>query len=352
MSQENEAASKIRVAVIGAGRIGALHARVLSKMPGVELAGVADTNIWRAQLAAWKHNTMAVRDYRDILGRVDAVVVAVPTPAHLEVGMAAMQMGLHCLIEKPLAASVDEARRLLALSQEKKVVLQVGHVERFNPAVLEAIKHIRNPRFITVERLGPYDPRVSHIGVVLDLMIHDLDILLTLVGSEVESLEAVGAHLLSDHEDIANVRVRFKTGCIADLTASRISLEKSRKLRVFQADSYISLDYASTALKIYRKKSDVIKSLKDIEILRPKLDSTEPLKKEHLHWIDCIRHNRKPWPSGERGVEALKLALQISDELERYKVTNYTGARSLIPEWAHDLSKIAKTVGKDILKSN
>lgn len=343
--------SKVRVGVIGAGRMGSHHARTLSKLPDVELSGVADSNIWRAQLIAWKHNTMAIRDYRDLIAKSDAVVIAVPTPAHLEVGLAALEKGLHCLIEKPLASSVEEARRLLALSQEKGVVLQVGHIERFNPAVLEAIKHIRNPKFITVERLGPYDPRVAHIGVVLDLMIHDLDILLTLVGSEVESIEAVGAHLLSGHEDIANVRVRFKTGCIADVTASRISLEKSRKLRAFQEDSYVSLDYGNSALKVYRKKAPVIKSLKDIEILRPALSKVDPLTNEHSHWLDCIKHNRKPWPSGERGVEALKLALQISDELERYHASGGAGSRSLIPEWAQDLTKIAKTVGKDILRS-
>ncbi len=343
--------SKVRVAVIGAGRIGGHHARILSKLPDVQLAAVCDTNIWRAQLAAWKCGTVAVRDYRDILGQVDAVVVAVPTPAHFEVGQTALSRGLHCLIEKPLAASVDEAKKLLALSADKKVVLQVGHVERFNPAVLEAIPHIRNPRFITVERLGPYDPRTAHIGVVLDLMIHDLDILLTLVGSEVESLEAIGAHLLSDHEDIANVRIRFKTGCVADVTASRISLEKSRKLRAFQEDSYVSLDYGNSALKVYKKKAPVIKSLKDIEIIRPKLDHTEPLRNEHLHWLDCIRHNRKPWPSGERGIEALKLALQISDELERYHSTGNQGTRQLLPDWAQDLTRIAKTVGKDFLRS-
>ena len=344
--------SRIRVGVIGAGRIGGAHARVLSKLPDVELVGVCDTNLWRAQLSAWQCNTVAVREYKDLLRQVEAVVISVPTPQHKEVGVEALGLGIHCLIEKPLASSVEEARELLALSEEKKVVLQVGHVERFNPAVLEAIKHIRGPRFITVERLGTYDPRTSHIGVVLDLMIHDLDILLTLVGSEVESLEAIGAHLLSDHEDIANVRVRFKTGCVADLTASRISLEKCRKLRVFQADSYISLDYANTSLKIYRKKSAVIKSLRDVEILKPKLETTEPLKNEHLHWLDCIRHNRKPWPSGERGVEALKLALQISEELERYKVSDYASSRSLIPPWAQDLGRIAKTVGKDILRSS
>ncbi|MFI5362040.1 MAG: Gfo/Idh/MocA family oxidoreductase [Elusimicrobiota bacterium] len=343
--------SKIRVAVIGAGKMGTYHAKLLGKTPDVELVGVCDTNIWKAQLAAWQSNTVAVRDYKDVLGRVDAVVVAVPTPLHHEVGMAALTAGAHVLIEKPLASTVDEAKDLLSVSQDRQLVLQVGHIERFNPAVLEAVKHIRDPRYITVERLGPYDPRMSHIGVVMDLMIHDLDILLTLVGSEVESLEALGANLLSGHEDIANVRVRFKTGCVADLTASRISLGKSRKLRAFQKDSYISLDYGAGALKIYKKKAPVIKSLKDVEILNPKLTSVDPLKNEHNHFLDCIRHNRKPWPSGERGVEALKLALQISEELERYEVSGHAGSRSLIPDWAQDLGKIAKTVGKDILRS-
>jgi predicted dehydrogenase len=343
--------SKLRVAVIGAGKMGTHHARALSKLPDVELVGVCDTNVWKAQLAAWQSNTVAVRDYKDVLQRVDAVIVAVPTPLHYEVGKAVLEAGAHCLIEKPLASSVEEAKELLALSEAKELILQVGHIERFNPAVLEAVKHIRDPRYITVERLGPYDPRMSHIGVVMDLMIHDLDILLTLVGSEVESIEALGANLLSGHEDIANVRVRFKTGCVADLTASRISLGKSRKLRAFQKDSYISLDYGNTALKVYRKKAPVIKSLKDVEYLSPKLSSTDPLRNEHQHFLDCIRHNRKPWPSGERGVEALKLALQISEELDRYELSGHAGSRSLIPSWAQDLGKIAKSVGKDILRS-
>ena len=344
--------ARVKIGVIGAGKIGTLHAKVLTKTPDFELVGVCDTNLWRAQFAAWQCNTVAVRDYRDVIAKSDAVIVGVPTPLHHEVGLAAIRAGKHVLIEKPIASSVEEAKELLAEAEAQGVVLMVGHVERFNPVVLEALKHIRNPRFITVERLGPYDPRMSHIGVVLDLMIHDLDILLTLVGSPVESLEAVGAHLLSQKEDIANVRVRFKSGCIADLTASRISLEKSRKLRVFQKDSYISLDYGNTTLKIAKKKSAVIKSLKDVEFLRPKFPKTEPLRNEHLHFLDCIRHNRKPWPSGEHGIEALKLALQISEELQRYEISDYTQTRSLIPPWAQDLGRIAKSVGKDILRGD
>lgn len=339
----------LRVGVVGAGKIGGHHARILSRLPGVQFVGVCDTNLWRAQIAAWRFGGLAFRNYADLLRQVEAAVVAVPTESHFEVGKAALEAGTHCLIEKPLAASVEQANALLELSEQKGAVLQVGHVERFNPAVLEAIRHVRHPRFITVERLGPFDPRAASIGVVLDLMIHDLDILLTLVGSEVESLEAIGASLLSKHEDIANVRVRFKTGCVADLTASRISLQKCRKLRIFQESSYISLDYMNTSLKIYRRKTPVIKSLKDVEVLSPKLDKTEPLKNELLHFTDCVRHNRKPWPSGEHGVEALKLALQITRELERYEVSSRAGSRTFPPVWADDLSKIARSVARGVL---
>lgn len=341
--------SKVRIGVVGAGKIGSHHARILGKLPDVELVGICDTNLWRAQIAAWRSGAVAFQSYNDLIRQVDAVIVAVPTHLHLEVGKAALERGLHCLIEKPLAPSVEDARQLLNLSEQKHVVLQVGHVERFNPAVLEAIHHVRQPRFITVERLGPYDPRVNQIGVVLDLMIHDLDILLTLVGSEVENLEAIGANLLSEHEDIANVRVRFKSGCVADLTASRISLQKCRKLRLFQESSYISLDYLNTSLKIYRKKSPTINSLKDVEIITPKLERTEPLRSELLHFVDCIRHSRKPWTSGEHGMEALKLALQISAELERYELAHHEQSRPFLPVWANDLGRIAKNVGKSVL---
>ncbi|MEK9146177.1 MAG: Gfo/Idh/MocA family oxidoreductase [Elusimicrobiota bacterium] len=335
---------KIRFAVIGAGRIGSHHARILGKHPDVELVAVCDPNIWRAQLSAWRAGALAHRDPVDILGRIDAAVVAVPTEKHLEVGMALLSKGIHCLIEKPLASTLDEAKSLLAAAQDCKAVLQVGHVERFNPAVLKAIEYIRHPRFITVERLGPYDPRVAGIGVVMDLMIHDLDILLTLVGGEIQSLEALGASLLSKHEDIANVRVRFKSGCVADLTASRISLKRCRKIRIFQENSYISLDYVNASLHIYRKKNPVIKSLKDVEILAPKLEKTEPLRSELDHFLDCIRHNRKPWPSGEHGLEALRLALQITDELEKYELRGHHSPSPFLPDWASGLGRIAKTV--------
>jgi predicted dehydrogenase len=340
---------RLRFAVIGAGRIGAHHARILGHHPDAELVGVCDPNVWRAQVTAWRTGALAYRDYRQILDRIDAAVVAVPTDKHHEVGLAAMQKGIHCLIEKPLASNVEQAKELLAVSEKNGILLQVGHVERFNPAVLKAIEFVRHPRFVTVERLGPYDPRVADIGVVMDLMIHDLDILLTLVGSEIESLEAVGASLFSKHEDIANVRVRFKTGCIADLTASRMSLKRCRKIRIFQESSYISLDYASASLKVCRKKTPVIKNLQDVEIHEPKLPKMEPLRSEIDHFIECIRQGRKPWPSGEHGMEALKLALQITDELEKYSVAGHQQSREFLPSWVGDLGKIAQEVSKSVL---
>lgn len=312
--------SKIRVAVLGAGRIGSHHSRILGGLAEAQLVGVCDLNYWRAQMVAWRAGTTAYRDYREILPKVDAVVVAVPTPLHYEVGRAALDAGLHCLIEKPITATVEESKELLELASGKDLVLQVGHVERFNPAVMEAIRHIRNPRFITCERLGPYDPRVEGIGVVMDLMIHDLDILLTLVGSEVKSLEAIGASLLSPHEDIANVRLRFANGCIADVTASRISLSKSRKIRIFQEDSYLSLDYVNASLKIARKRVPVVKSISDVEVVHAKLEKKEPLRAELEHFLSCIRHRHQPMVTGEHGMEALRLALRITEELEHYEL--------------------------------
>lgn len=334
---------RIRIAVVGAGKIGGHHARILSKVPEAELAGVCDTNYWRAKIAAWHAGTRAFKDYKELLGRVQAVVVAVPTGLHYEVGRAALEAGVHCLIEKPITTTLEEAKELLRLAQEKDLVLQVGHVERFNPAVREAIKHVRRPQFITCERIGPYDPRVSGIGVVMDLMIHDLDILLTLVGGEVRSLEAIGACLLSQHEDIANVRLRFTSGCIADVTASRISLSRSRKIRIFQEDSYLSLDYMNASLKIARKKAPLVKSLADVELLHPKLDKKEPLRAELEHFLSCIRHRHQPLVTGEHGMEALALALRITEELERYELQRKKADRNWVGEWV-SLDDVSKTL--------
>jgi predicted dehydrogenase len=219
-------------------------------------------------------------------------------------------------VEKPFTSSVPEAEELIQLAQQKNLVLQVGHVERFNPAIVAARPYIKQPKFIEVNRLGPYDPRTSHIGVVLDLMIHDLDMVLSLVSDRVVSVEAHGAKVLSEHEDIAKVRLKFSGGCVADISASRISIDKYRKIRVFQPDSYLSVDYAGKSLKIYRKKTAVVKGLGDIEVLKPKLKEDEPLYFELDHFLSCVREGKRPAVSGEHGRDALELAFEVLKNLQ------------------------------------
>ena len=266
MAENKPDKKKLRFGVVGAGKLGGFHTRTLSKMPEVELVGVSDPDLLRSQMLAWKYNCVAYKTVEELLSQVDALVVAAPTEYHAEIGIKALTAGVHVLMEKPLTNSEEGARKMLALAETNKVVLQVGHSERFNSAVVETLKYVKNPRFITIERLGPYDPRVAATGVTLDLMIHDLDIILTMMDSPIESFEAVGASVLSEHEDITNVRLKFKSGCIADITASRISMEASRRMRIYQEDAYISVDYVSAKLKIYTKKSPVVNSLKDIAV--------------------------------------------------------------------------------------
>jgi len=311
-----ESARKVRIGLVGAGRMGQLHARWLRQTPGADFVGIVDADGSRSQALAKKTHTKAFNQASDLLGQVDAVVLAVPTHAHFSVGKIFLQAGVHCLIEKPLASTLSEAEELIQVADKNKCVLQVGHIERFNPAVMEAARFIRDPQFIEVNRLGPYDPRVAGIGVVMDLMIHDLDIVLFLVGSEVTRVEAFGAKVLSDHEDIAKVRLHFANGCIADLSASRISLKKYRFIRIFQKDAYLSLDYAAPQLKVYRKKAPVLRSLMDVEILNPKLSKQEPLALELDHFLECVREGKTPLVSGKHGRDALELAREVLDNLK------------------------------------
>lgn len=308
----------IPVAVVGVGHLGQHHARLLSQIRS-SLAGIVDVDEKRAEKIAAACKTKTYPTLAPLLGHVRGAVVAVPTPLHYTIGKYCLENGLHCLIEKPLCQTVEEAEELIRIAREKNLILQVGHVERFNPAVLAAQKYIQNPKFIEVNRLGPYDPRVSHIGVVLDLMIHDLDIVLSLVQSEVASVEAFGAKVISEHEDIVKCRLRFQNNLIVDLSASRVSLEQYRKIRIFQPDAYISIDYARKDLKIYRRKKPVVKSFTDIEILKPSLKDEEPLKLELEHFLDCIREGKKPMVTGEHGKDALELGLEILEQLHLHQ---------------------------------
>ena len=313
---------KLRFGVIGAGKIGTYHTRTLSTLQEVELIGVADVDLLRAQAVAWENNAVAYRDYRDLLPLVDAVVVAVPTSLHREVAEDAINMGIHCLVEKPVTDSLEDAKFLAELSEKKGVILQVGHVERFNPAVIEAQKYIRDPLYINMERLGPYDPRVSNIGVTLDLMIHDLDILLSIVKSEIESIDSIGASVFSKFEDISNARIRFKNGTIADITASRITFERIRRMRIYQDEEYISVDYISSRIKIYRKKVPDPKDLRDIDVIIPSIEKRLPITEELKHFIDCIENSKKPLTDVYKGTTALKLAIEISEKMRIYRMPN------------------------------
>ncbi len=315
----------MRIGVVGVGHLGQHHVKHLVKMPGVEFKGLYDTNATQARKIA-DANTVAVFDSLEQMAQsVEGVTIAVPTPFHFEVAHFFLSKGVHCLVEKPLTASVEEAEKLIALAQRNGLVLQVGHIERFNPAVAEMAKHVKNPVFIEVSRLGPYDPRVSHVGVVLDLMIHDLDIVLSLVKKPVIRLEAIGGKVVSDHEDIVKVTLFFEGGCRADLSASRVTIKKYRKIRVFQPDAYLSLDYSERSLKIFKRRGPVFRTLSDIQMLRPHLENVDPLERELAHFVHCIKNGLAPLVSGEHGRNALELALEILNQMSLHDAPHMAG---------------------------
>ena len=299
----------IKVAVIGAGKLGSKHAEVYSKLPEVELVGVCDIDEPRARESARRCKTKPYKDYRDLLGTVDAASIAVPSFLHHEISKRFLEHRAHILIEKPMTTRLEEADDLLRLAEEKDRIIQVGHIERFNSAIRTIKGIIKSPRFIECHRLGPYDPRVTDVGVTLDLMIHDIDIVLDLLKSPVQHVDAVGAYILSKSEDIANARIRFANRCVCDLTASRVTPDVMRKIRIFQDNAYISLDYVTQEALIYTKENGHIHH-KKIDIKK-----SDSLKEELADFIDCVRDNKKPLVSGQEGREALALALQISEQI-------------------------------------
>ena len=304
----------LRIAVIGVGHLGRHHARILSALPGVELVAVVDTNRARANDIAATHGTRALYDAVDLAGRVDAVTIAVPTEQHAAIAVPFLQTGVAALVEKPLARSLAEADAMIAASAAGGVVLAAGHTERFNPAVDAARTLLSDPRFIEVHRLGTFPERSLDIDVVFDLMIHDLDVVLSMVPSEVASIEAVGVPVLTGRVDIANARVRFANGCIANLTASRISRDRVRKIRFFQPAAYVSIDYAAQKVERYRlvKGSGATPSIEGGDIEVP---NEEPLKRELADFVDAVRSKRPPRVDGVQGRRALALAQQITDKM-------------------------------------
>jgi predicted dehydrogenase len=299
--------SPIRAGVVGVGSIGKNHARIYSDLPGVEFSAIFDTNPETGKVISDQYGAKNVTDLSEFTTLVDVATVATPTPYHYEIGMFLLNDGKHLLIEKPITETPKQAEELVKLARERAVILQVGHVERFNPILSALEPRLTKPRFIEAHRLSPYPFRSVEIGVILDLMIHDLEIILHLVRSPVKSIDAVGVPVLSKGEDIANARIRFQNGCVANVTASRISPEKMRKIRVFQEDAYLSLDYQNQSAELYRLVNGAI-TREPVEV-----DKDEPLKRELQSFVDCARRGLQPVVSGAEAAAALALAIEITE---------------------------------------
>ena len=312
--------SKIKVGVIGVGNLGQHHARIYAGSAKAELVGVADINPTAANTVGGLYRAKSFSDYTELLPYVDAVSVAVPTVKHFEVAKACLEAGRHVLIEKPITPSVAEAETLLKIAAAGKRIIQVGHIERFNVALQALQKVVSAPKLIEAERIGPFTPRTADVGVVLDLMIHDIDIILDLVDSPIEKVDAIGMSLLSPFEDVASARLQFKNGCVANMTVSRASRQKRRSMTVFQKDLYVVMDYMSQDITIYRK--DISQGHTDdpqshIIVEEVALVHDEPLRLQLEHFLDCVQVGDEPVVSGYHGKQALEVALTILKKIHK-----------------------------------
>jgi predicted dehydrogenase len=314
-------APPVRVGVVGTGALGYHHARLMRRMAGADLVGIYDINPARASHVAHELETTAFPSLDALLAQTEAVTVAVPTPAHVSVGLAVLECGRALLMEKPLADSVAGGEELVRRAAAAKLLLQVGHVERFNRAVRAAAPYLDEPRFLQTDRLAPFQPRGTDVAVILDLMIHDLDLVLELVRSEVTEVRATGVALLTPHVDIANARVEFANGAVANVTASRVSLERTRKLRVFQPNGYFSLDLAQGSGDFYRLKQGwqelgATKLETIVEHVRLEAPEAEPLRLELESFVRAVQGEGEVVVSGAAGVQALALAFRVADAVE------------------------------------
>ncbi len=302
---------KIRVAVIGIGHLGSIHAKAYRENPDCELIGVCDSNPERLKQVCSNLNVPGFTDYKELFSKVDAVSIAVPTVLHYKIAEDFLKSGIHTLVEKPFTLTLKEADKLIDISRRRRLILQVGHIERFNSAFAATLKIIKNPKFIECHRLSSFPNRSLDVGVVLDIMIHDIDIVLGLVNSPLKRMDSVGVNVLTRFEDIANARLIFRNGCIANLTASRVSDEPMRKIRIFQEDTYISLDYKNAEASVYRKAG--------MQITKENLpiEKEQPLQKELESFISCVTNKTTPLVSGEIARQALAVALAIQKQIWR-----------------------------------
>nr|MBO2490435.1 UDP-N-acetyl-D-glucosamine dehydrogenase [Gammaproteobacteria bacterium] len=304
----------LRTAVVGVGYLGRFHAQKYAQLSDSQLVAVVDANPDTAAKVAAELGVEALVNYRELIGRVDAVSLAVPTPLHHRIGCELLEHGIHVLVEKPIATTVAEAQQLIATAKRRGCVLQVGHLERFNPAVVAAVRQLKAPRFIESHRLAPFKQRGSDVSVVLDLMIHDIDLIQELVGTPIVSIDAIGASVFSGEIDIVNARLKFEGGCVANTTASRISLKQERKIRIFQDDAYLSIDMQQKILSVIRKKDagDIVESPAQVSIEEEALEG-DALRDEIAAFLTAVRTGSAPVVSGEDGLRALETAMRITE---------------------------------------
>ena len=308
----------MKLAVIGVGHFGSYHAEKAANLERAELVAVADTDKARAEEIAAKHGTSAVADYRDLIGKVDAVSIAVPTSHHEEVATAFLDAACHVLVEKPIAHDIDSARRMIELARARDVVLQVGHLPRFYDVVEGLSADIANPLFIDAVRIAPFKTRGTDVNVILDLMVHDLDLILTLVDAPLVSVDAAGAPVISETEDIANARLKFANGCVATITASRISLKTERKMRIFQGDAYFTIDFDAGRVRVIRKGSsgrELMPGVPDVDIKEEVYEEGDALEREVNAFLGAVIEGTAPMVSGEDGLRALEAALRVNDSM-------------------------------------
>jgi predicted dehydrogenase len=316
---------KTRVAVVGVGEFGRNHVRVIRESPRAELAAVVDTNAARGSEAATANGCASFTNVRELAGKVDAAVVAVPTSAHADIGCALMEAGIDVLVEKPIAADLPAADRLIQAAEANNRILQVGHLERFNPAVMALEKVARLPLFFEIHRLSVFSPRSLDVDVVLDLMIHDIDILLSLVHVDIEEIRAAGISILTSKVDIANVRLQFQGGCVANLTASRVSTDRVRKLRLFQPHQYISVDYGRQDAVLCSVGADRRISFEQLPVIK-----AEPLALQLDSFLDCVETRRSPKMTGHAARRSLQAALAITAKIEEH---SRVVSQSLVSGW-------------------
>lgn len=308
--------STIRAAVVGAGYLGRFHAQKYASEPACSLVAVADTRAEARDALSRELNTRGVADHRELLGQVDAVSIVTTTPAHYAIARDFLEAGAHVLVEKPITETPEQARELIGLAARKGRILQVGHLERFNPAIVAAEGRLEGARFIECQRLAPFKERGTDVNVVLDLMIHDIDIVQSIVGRPIESIDAVGTPVFSGAVDIANARIRFEGGCVANVTASRVSLKTERKLRVFRDDAYLSIDLQQRILTTITKRSTPLGAGElPVNIEEQSFEQGDALRAEIRSFLDCIAKGRPPVVDGEAGLRALETAIRITEML-------------------------------------